>query len=202
MIGLLLPKYLGFDHIGFRTVGFIAVVLLFNAIATLLMFFDIGAEMEVSLSQSDVCLSGHDLKRSLLNRYLQCYVATENRTDYLADMYKAARFCFMSAFVLVAVLVSISLLTNTSTSTSEKLAIQLRSDPSLVNLLKGPKEVQGEKRGPGKDGRIGSQGVKGEKEDQAVFDYEMLVTRLLSDPKFKSAVENVLKMQANQPTNP
>lgn len=139
IIGLLLPKYLAFDSLWMRGLSVFAIAILFNAIVLLLMFFDVGQEMEVSLGQADIPLDETNLKKSLLNRHRKCIAASENRTNYLVDLYLAARFCFLSAFTIVAGLVLASVMMNSPANQTERIVRELRSDPALINLLRGPK---------------------------------------------------------------
>jgi len=138
VIGLMLPKYLAFDFGWMRLLSFLAVTLLFNGIVVLLAFFDVGQDIEVVVEQSDVPLDGDSLKKSLVNRNLRCIVATETRTDYLVDLYKATRFCMFSAMTIIAGLVLGSLFFVQPKGLTEQVIRELRSDSDLINLLRGP----------------------------------------------------------------
>jgi len=145
VVGLLLPKYLAFDSYWMRGLSIFAIGVLFNAIVILLMFFDVGQDMEVSLDQDDIPLDESNLKKSLLNRHLRCTAASENRTDYLVELYRAARFCFLSALTIIAGLVLSSLLMNSPADQTERIVREIRADPALTNLLRGPKGDEGQK---------------------------------------------------------
>lgn len=182
VVGLLLPKYLAFDFMWMRGLSVCAIAILFNAIIVLLVFFDVGQDMEVSLDQSDIPLDTTNLKKSLLNRQLRCCAATENRTDYLVDLYRAARFCFLSALTIVAGLVLTSLLMNSPADQTERIVRVVRSDSTLTNLLRGPKGDSGD-RGP----------------DASLDD---IVTRFLSDDRLRSAIEEAVEKQSKKVTQP
>lgn len=170
VIGLLLPKYLAFDALWMRGLSVFAIVIVFNAIVMLLMFFDVGQDMEVSLEQSDIPLDGADLKKSLLNDHVKCSAATENRTDYLVELYRAARFCLLSALTIIAGLVLLNQLTTDPKDQAERVVRELRSDSGLTNLLRGPK---------------GDAGIPPSVNE--------IVTRLLSDARLRDAVEKAVE---------
>ena len=98
LIGLLLPKSFAFDPVWMRVVFFGAVAALLNTVVLLLVFVDVGRETAISLDQGDVEWKSEDLKKNLINLHIRCQTDLENRTDYLVDLYKAARFFFLSAF--------------------------------------------------------------------------------------------------------
>jgi|GEM_PF-2023852 len=203
VIGLLLPKYLAFDSTWMRALSMLAVAILFNAIVLLSKFFDVGGEMEVSLVQADVGLDSINLKKSLLNRYLQCTVASENRTDYLVDLYRAARFCFLTALTFVAGLVLSNLMMNRPADQTERIVRELRSDPFLTNLLRGPQGNDGEKGSRGDQGLAGLKGDRGEKGDRGSnADVNDVIARLLSDARFHEAIDKAIEKQNKKATKP
>ncbi len=200
IIGLLMPKYLAFDSSWMRGLSIVAIAILFNAIIVLLVFFDIGQDMEVSLGQSDIPLDETNLKKSLLNRHLRCRVASENRTDYLVDVYRAARFCFLSALTIVAVLVLCGLLISSPADQAIRTVREIRSDSTLINLLRGPKGEAGQKGERGERGVIGVKGDKGDRSPDANVDE--IVTRCLSDARFMDAIDKALSKQSKKATQP
>lgn len=193
VIGLLLPKYLAFDSVLMRVMAVIAVSILFNAIIILLFFFDVGNEMEISLEQADIQLDEKNLKKSLLNSRLQCCAASENRTDCLADIYLAARFCILTAIVVVAVLVLGSLIMNVPSDQVERIVREVRSDSKLTNLLQGPMGPGGQKGDQGDQGSTGQKGemgIKGERGTDANVDE--IVTRILADDRLRISIEKAV----------
>jgi hypothetical protein len=193
VVGLLLPKYLAFDAWWMRGLSVLAIAILFNAIVILLMFFDVGREMEVSLGQADTPLDETNLKKSLLNRYLQCCAVTENRTDYLVELYRAARFCFLSALTIVAGLVLTSLLMNSPADQAERIVREIRSDATLTNLLRGPKGDAGKYGDRGDPGFPGPKGDTGDRGADA--DVDAVVTRLLSDARLADSIGKAVSKQ-------
>lgn len=203
VIGLLLPKYLAFDVWWMRWLSVFAIALIFNAVIVLLVFFDVGHDMEVSLGQDDIPLDGTDLKKSLLNRHLKCCAASENRTDYLVDLYRAARCCFLSALTIVAGLVLSTVVLNSPADQTERIVRELRSDSALTNLLRGPKGDTGMKGDRGDQGLTGSKGEKGDKGDRGSdSNVDEIVTRLLSDDKFRAAIEKAVANESKKPATP
>ncbi len=161
--GLFLPKVFEFDSWWMRASYFIAGLLLLNAVTMLLIYFGVGTDTTICLHQDDVNLEKDNLKKSLINLYLNCQVDTDNRSDYLLDIYKVARFFSLFAFFIILVLLSVNFLSRSSSTDAEKVVQQLRSDPSLIELLRGPKGEKGEK---GDQGERGSRGEKGDKGDR------------------------------------
>jgi len=206
LIGVLLPKSLAFDALWMRVVCFLAVLALLNAVMLLLTFFDVGRDTEVSLDQEQVDLEAGDFKKSLLNLYLRCQVALDNRTDYLVDLYKAARFFFLLAFTVVVLLFSVNFLFDSSKSRTEEVIRALRSDPKFIELLRGPKGDTGLKGDTGDQGIRGADGRQGSRDDSGkdlVIDEDKLIERILDSPRLKKklgdAIQAILKPQP--PTN-
>ena len=184
----MLPKYLAFDHGWMRLLSFVAIAMLFNAIVVLLAFLDVGSDSEVILDPSDVQLDSVNLKKSLVNRNLKCVAANENRTNYLVDLYKATRFCMFSAMTIIAAYFG-SIFAAQPRDLAEQVIRELRSEPNLVNLLRGP---QG--RGPngetGHEGPIGPRGKEGA--PGTVASTDEILSRLLSDARFSEAIEKAV----------
>jgi hypothetical protein len=79
-------------------------------------------------------------------------------TDYLADLYKTARFYFLWGFLVLFVVLTTKHFAGPPRD-AEKAIKQLRGDPKLIELLRGPKGDPGE-RGP--QGARGERGDRGE----------------------------------------
>jgi hypothetical protein len=169
IIGVFLPKAFDFDSTCMRVIFYIAVLFLLNAVTLLLIYFAVGVEAIITVDQQKAKTDKDELKKWLINQYGRCTTATDNRTDYLVDIYKVSRFFFLFAFTLIILLFSISYFTRTSTTDIDKTIIQLRSDPKLIELLRGPKGEtgsRGEKGDVGGKGDQGEHGEKGEKGDK------------------------------------
>lgn len=106
VLAAFLPKATGFDARWAGVAFYGGVLLLVNALLVMWVYFDIMGETAMVLGQAEVGLDKDDLKKSLINSYLQCQVGTNNGTDYLADLYKTARFFFLTGFVIVFVICS------------------------------------------------------------------------------------------------
>lgn len=185
LIGFFSPKGFAFDATWMRVIGCLAMLALMNTITLLLIFFGVGRDSELCLEQGDVDLDSENFKKSLINVYLQCQIGMDNRTNYLVDLYKAARFFALLAFVIFVGLFSINFLCTSPKDQTERVIRELRSDPVLVELLRGPK---------GDQGRTGERGL------HAVFDEDKFVEHLLSDPRLARKLEEAArKRQAVRP---
>lgn len=197
VIGLLLPKHLAFDSLWMGGLSALAIALLFNAIVLLLMFFDVGKEMVVALTEDDISLDEVNLKNSLVNQRLTCAASSENRTDYLVELYLAARFCFLSALTIVAGLVLTSVVMNSPRDQTEHIVRELRTDSTLTNLLRGPKGDDGAK---GDRGNQGIQGIKGDRGNDS--DPGAVASALLLDAKFREMIDKAVESQIKPPAKP
>jgi hypothetical protein len=179
ILAVVLPKQLSFPIIWQRILAGIAVGLLLNTLVLVLVILDVGTAMSPKVDQNEVSLSANELRASLTNSYLQCAIYTDASTSFLVDVFKATRFCFLSALFLASVLVVSSLAS--SGYNSETFSADLRSDSNLVNLLRGPKGDRGEPGPKGPEGRF--PGLSG-------TDYDHLLNRLLSEPKLIRLLED------------
>ena len=121
--------------------------------------------MSIALDQDEVLLQSKDLKKNLVNLYLRCQVNADNTTNFLVDVYKTSLFFFLSAASVIAILFTVSYFTKSASSVAEEVVRDLRRDPTLINLLQGPKGDKGDPglQGPqgqsgrdGKDGQVGN----------------------------------------------
>jgi len=198
LIGALLPKALVFDSRWKTWLAFVAVLALLNVITLLLTFLSVNIEPQIALLQSEAALSSDDLRKSFINSYLQIAAAMDRRTDYLVELYKVARFFFCAAFAPVVVLFSVGFLSGSMADQSERIVREIRSDPGLISMLRGPSGADGKpgrdgipgKDGqdgkPGKDGMPGKDGNQGPKGDPAVVDEDGIVRKVLADPRLKA----------------
>jgi hypothetical protein len=105
--------------------------------------------MQIAIDQADISLTSDDLKKSLINAYLRCAVELGNGTHYLVDIYRAARFFFLSAFTAIVLLFSINFLFRSPDNQAKAIAHELRSDDAFIKLVHGEKGERGE---PGQRG--------------------------------------------------
>jgi len=190
IVGVLLPKQLTFDAHWMRLLVLVSILSLLNAVALLVVFFGIGREMVIALDQENVGLDTNDLKKSLINSYLACQVSMDGRTDYLVDLFKTARFFFLTAFSLLVLLVSVNFFTQSPTGEVEKTIAELRGSPELIELLRGPKGGPGEK---GDTGSEGPQGEKGERGENGKVDLSDIVDALVKDPRLEMLVKKAIE---------
>lgn len=194
LIGVLLPKSLLFLAAWMNVAFFVAALALLDTVMLLLVFFGVSRDTEITLDDSDCRLSGDDLKKSLINRNLECQAACDNRTNYMVDVYRTARFYFLVALSIVAVLFAATLSTRRASDPAQEFIASLRGNSDLLSILTGPRGPAGLPGVRGMKGDSGPQGQKGEKGDQgepgadATVDEAAIVARIVADPRFTQAI--------------
>lgn len=188
--GLLLPKYLAFDDVFSRVVFLLSALLLLNSILLLLAFYQVRAATILDYGQNEAELGEADLKKSLINDYRRLAVDVENRNDYLVDIYKVARFFFLSSFTVFVCLFSWTFLSNKSKTDS---SIPMETLTSHISLVKGAPGAKGEQGERGPSGEKGERGEKGDKGDTPQINEELIIRRLLSDQRFREAVTKAVE---------
>jgi hypothetical protein len=158
ILAAFLPKATESDSWSIKSPLVVGVLLLVNALLVLWTYFDIKQETVLDLTQADVRLADDVLKKLLINDYLSSQAGTDNVTDFLADLYKTARFFFLSGFAVIFIMGLLAYSFHSPDSDTERTVRQLRSDPKLVELLRGPKGDPGDQ---GKQGDIGAPGAVG-----------------------------------------
>ncbi len=108
-------------------------------------------------------LDTDNLKKSMINSYLQCQIDADNVTDYLVDLYTTSRFFFLFGFMIIFGLFLFNYFSKPASTEVEKVIQQLRGDPKLIELLRDPQGEKGERGPQGEEGERGPQGEKGEK---------------------------------------
>jgi hypothetical protein len=165
LFGLFLPKSLAFDYYWMKLLFFCSGLALLNTIVLLVEFVAVRPMMSVVIRQDDCDLSGGNLHKNLINSYLQCGIDMDNRTDYLVEVYKAARFFFMSAFTVLVAVFCISFFVQSSDSQAKAVDSEFRSDRKFIQLIHGAKGERGDKGERGEKGEKGDRGTKGDKGD-------------------------------------
>ena len=163
VVGLLLPKSLAFGSAWMSILFFLAALAFLNVVILLAVSMGVGTETGISIDQADVDLKGEGRKKSFINLYLLCETATNNRTDYLVDVYKAARFYFLSAFTLVAALFAINFFLHSPDDEMKAVLQRLRGDQVFIESIRGQKGDKGDRGEKGDRGDKGDKGDKGER---------------------------------------
>lgn len=150
------------DSVWMKILFLISALAFFDAVILLMVFFDVGGAMNIALKQEDVDLKSDDLKKCLINLSFKCRTDLDNRTDYLVEIYKVARFFFLSAFTVLVLLLSLNLFLFSPGDTAKAVALELRSDTNFLASVHGDKGDTGIKGEPGEKGASGDPGTKGE----------------------------------------
>ena len=78
--------------------------------------------MYIKIEQQDVDIDKDSLKKVLINNYFQCQTDLDNRNDYLVEIYKAARFFYLSAFVVLVMVFSVNFVLTSPEEQAKKQA--------------------------------------------------------------------------------
>lgn len=135
-IGLLFPKWFTLKEAAERGIFVAVLIVLLIAVIVLLAFLGIGREKVVSIKQTEAVLNESDLKRCLINSYVECKQDVDRRTDFLLDVYLTARFYLCSALTLVVILFSIHVFRG-STDESETGSVIQQSVEQIHGSSKG-----------------------------------------------------------------
>jgi hypothetical protein len=161
--GLILPKFVEFDHVASKVLFSIAIVFLLGTVVLILTFFGIRSETTISLDQNDVDLGTLDLKKSSINSYLRCVTDQDNRTAYLIDVYRAASTLTLLALCITVVLFFVTSFMYSNSSTADNVIQQLQSNTKMIDILRGPKGDAGQQGLKGETGENGEKGERGER---------------------------------------
>lgn len=140
---------------------------LFLSIVLLLEYLRLNSYMEPFVDGSYVNAAEEDRNVRIMIDYLKSSWNNHCKIDYLADVCRAATrlLCVAMLTSLIGGGVALYFLypkpKPKEKETAEEIVLKLRSDPNLVNLLRGPQGVQGIQGPAGHQGPIGPAGKQG-----------------------------------------
>jgi hypothetical protein len=162
LVGVLLLKEPTEEPLWLRVLFFISMLTLLNAVTLICLIFEVKFGMKVVVDEDEANLPNLDFKKCLTNLYRKCQVDQENKNDFLVEIYKVARFFFLSAFTLLVLEFAIGFFLVSPDSLAKETAKELRSDSTFLSSVRGEKGDTGPK---GEPGAKGDQGPKGDKGD-------------------------------------
>ena len=127
----------------------------------LFQFLGVGRMSAPRIDQEFLDLEVQQQKTALLRSLLSAVEQNDRRNNFLVDIYKAGRK--LCAFSCACALLLITMAVLGGGNRDDHLLLKLRSDPQLIELLRGPRGVPGPQGVAGPAGLIGA---KGEKVDQ------------------------------------
>lgn len=104
-------------------------------------FLGVGRVSMPNIDQTFLDLVGPPQKAAYLRDLLVAAELNGFRNDFIVDVYKAARRISAAAFFCALVLISIAVFDRIHRE--DRFVMKLRSDPKLVELLRGPKGERG-----------------------------------------------------------
>jgi hypothetical protein len=164
LVTILLTKSLS-DSIWIRMLFLGSALAFFDAVILLVVFFDVGRGMSIDIGQGEINLPSDDFKKCIINLCFKCQIDLNNRTNYLVDVYKAARFFFLSALTGLVLLFSLNLFLVTPKDSAKAVAYELWSNTNFVQSVRGAKGDTGSQGGSGPKGETGPKGDRGERGD-------------------------------------
>src|SRR5258708_24697454 len=125
----------------------------------LFKFLSVGAAAAPVIDQEFLNLAEKEKEAQLIRDLLVSAKQNDRRTDFLVDVYKAGRRLCMISIAFAFLIVGIA--TVCRNTTENRLLLKLRSDPTLIDLLRGPKGERGEEGAAGPRGEPGERGERG-----------------------------------------
>lgn len=142
----------------------LAALAFLNVVMLLVVFFGVRPETHVQVNEKDAALNEAGMQKALIKSYLVTRADLEQRTDYLADVYKVARFFFLSAFSLLIVTIVVNSFLTDASSRARAVAKELKTDTDFLRSVRGSRGLPGPQGPPGVQGVqgvAGPQGVQG-----------------------------------------
>jgi hypothetical protein len=113
----------------------LAALSLLHVVVLISMHFAVGADMQPTIDQHDATLSEDDLRKSLINIYLQCQADRNARVNFLVELYKGARFYFLLGLTLIIVLLVSTFPARPKEDLASTVAKKLTENATLIERL-------------------------------------------------------------------
>lgn len=191
--GILVTKFLTFEKWWIQMMFLAAVIMLVGCIILLLAFMAVGPESVISLDQQHAELSETDFKKCLFNDVMHCESKVGFRTDYMVDLYKAARFYYLFSFFLLVALFFMVFPAKKQEDENTKVLRSIKESIVAVQGRPGKDGTDGKDGEPGAPGIQGFQGMKGDPGSPAVMDEEKIIRELIADPRMRKLLEETIK---------
>lgn len=159
-VGVVLPKF-SMDSLLAKLVFALAASPMILAAFLFAVFFGVRQGMRVTVNQHEADLSGIDLKKALINSYRSCATDQENQSDYLAEVYRVARFFFLSSLMAMMFLFASNFFVSKPDDQARTIANLLSIDTNFVQSVQGKWVIQGPKGDQGVQGPKGDRGERG-----------------------------------------
>lgn len=151
---------IGFPSNPFFYCAFLLTILVFLCTGWFLFkFLGVGRSATPDLDQVFLELGPAEKKAAYIQTLISAAEQNDARNDFLVDVYKAGRR--MSVLSFGCALILLALAVSDRIGREDRLILKLRSDPQLVELLRGPKGASGAEGPAGKPGAKGDAGDRG-----------------------------------------
>ena len=151
-------------------IGVVPLLFVFLAAFLVMVQLNVGSSSYPTLDAGLAVLEPEPQKKRLIASYLESARFNDCCTDFNVDVFRAARRSLLLGLLcLVAVAAFGGLLGPSSQSDEDRLIRRLRSEPDVIELLRGPRGTTG-KTGPsglrGERGEAGLPGPRGDRGEQ------------------------------------
>jgi hypothetical protein len=124
-----------FDATWTQLILLLAALSLLHVVVLISMHFAVGTDKHPKIDQHDATLSGEDLRKSLINIYLQCQADRNARVNFLVELYKGARFYFLLGLTLIIVLLVSTFPARPKEDLPSTVAKQLTENATFIERL-------------------------------------------------------------------
>ncbi len=124
-----------FDSIWTQIVLVLAALSLLHVVVLISMHFAVGTDKQPTINQHDASLSADDLRKSLINTYLECQADRNNRVNFLVELYKGARFYFLLGLTFIIGLLVSTFPARPKEDLPSAIAKQLTDNATLIERL-------------------------------------------------------------------
>lgn len=147
-VSVLLPRT-SIDLVWTKFLFFAVTLLMMVAVILFTVFFGVRTGMRITITQKEAEFDKDAFKKALINSYFQCATDQENQNDYLVEVFKVARFFFLSALMALVLLFAVNFFITSPAPQVKAKSGDLRSDTNFLQSAHGENSDQAAKIIPG-----------------------------------------------------
>lgn len=135
-VSVLLPKT-SIDLAWAKLLFFAVALLMMVSVILFAVFFGVRTGMRITITQQEAELGEDGFKTALINSYFRCATDQENQNDYLVEVFKVARFFFLSALTALVLLFAVNFFATPPTPRVKATSSDLRSNTNFLPTARG-----------------------------------------------------------------